>query len=92
LYHYLFKHNFALAYLQKKHPRVLYISYGETDDFAHDGRYDHYLHAAHSTDKFIADLWTFCQADPVYKNKTTFVITTDHGRGDLVKKEWTSHG
>ncbi len=88
----VFTHNFALAYLQKKHPQVLYISYGETDDFAHDGRYDHYLHAAHRTDKFIADLWTFCQADPVYKNKTTFVITTDHGRGDLVKREWTSHG
>ena len=29
---------------------------------------------------------------PEYKNKTTLILTTDHGRGDLVKKEWTSHG
>lgn len=88
----VFTHQFALEYIQKKHPKLLYISYGETDDFAHDGRYDHYLHAARRTDKFINDLWTYCQSDPVYKNKTTFVITTDHGRGDIVKKEWTSHG
>ena len=88
----VFTHHFALEYLKKKHPRVIYISYGETDDFAHDGRYDHYLHAAHRTDQFISKLWDYCQNDPVYKGKTSFVITTDHGRGDMVKKEWTSHG
>ena len=88
----VFTHQFALEYIQKKHPKLLYISYGETDDFAHDGRYDHYLHAARRTDKFINDLWAYCQSDPDYKNKTTFVITTDHGRGDIAKKEWTSHG
>jgi hypothetical protein len=88
----VFTHHYALEYLQRKHPKVIYISYGETDDFAHDGRYDHYLHSARRTDRFIKELWDFCQQDPVYKDKTTFIITTDHGRGDIVKKEWTSHG
>ncbi len=29
---------------------------------------------------------------PDYKDKTTFIITCDHGRGDRIKDEWTSHG
>ena len=29
---------------------------------------------------------------PQYKNKTALFITTDHGRGDKVKSEWTNHG
>jgi hypothetical protein len=32
------------------------------------------------------------QTMPQYKNKTALFITTDHGRGDIIKKEWTSHG
>jgi hypothetical protein len=34
----------------------------------------------------------FVQNDPQYKDKTALVFTTDHGRGDKVKAEWTSHG
>jgi len=88
----VFTHEFAKEYIRKKHPKVLFISYGETDDFAHDGRYDHYLNATKRTDGFIHDLWNLYQSDPVYKGNTTFFITTDHGRGDLLKEEWKSHG
>jgi ubiquinone biosynthesis protein Coq4 len=28
----------------------------------------------------------------LYKGKTTLLITTDHGRGDKIKAQWTSHG
>lgn len=88
----VFTHHFAKEYLKKNNPRVLYVAYGETDDFAHDSRYDEYLYAARRTDQFIKNLWDYCQSNPLYKNKTAFLITTDHGRGDLVKEEWTSHG
>jgi hypothetical protein len=88
----VFTHHFAKEYLKKYNPRVLYVAYGETDDFAHDSRYDEYLYAARRTDQFIKNLWDYCQSNPLYKNKTAFLITTDHGRGDLVKEEWTSHG
>jgi len=88
----VFTHYAALSYLQAKKPKVLYISYGETDEWAHAGRYRDYLNAAHQVDQWISDLWNFLQSDPAYKNKTALFITTDHGRGDVVKKEWTSHG
>lgn len=88
----VFTHYNAMDYLQTKKPRVLYIAYGETDEWAHSGQYKDYLHAATMVDKWIQDIWNYIQADPFYKNKTALFITTDHGRGDAVKKEWTSHG
>lgn len=87
-----FTHHFAKEYIQKNKPRLLYISYGETDDFAHDGVYDDYIKSAHQTDAFIADLWNFLQNHSFYKDKTTFIITTDHGRGTLPIENWKHHG
>ncbi len=88
----VFTHYGAMNYLQTKKPKVLYISYGETDEWAHSGRYKDYLNAANMVDKWIQDIWNYIQTDPFYKNKTAIFITTDHGRGDAIKKEWTSHG
>lgn len=85
-----FTHNFALEHLKKYHPRVLYVAYGETDDFAHGGDYQAYLEAAHRTDSFIRDLWEYAQSDPQYAGKTTILVTTDHGRGE--RDAWTGHG
>jgi len=88
----VFTHYAALEYLKTKKPKILYISYGETDEWAHHGYYRSYLDAAHLVDKWIKEIWTFVQSDPQYKNKTAILITTDHGRGDINKEEWTSHG
>lgn len=82
----------AKEYLKMYKPRVLYIGFDETDDYAHAGKYDYYLQSAYMVDQLIADLWGWIQIDPNYKNKTTLLITTDHGRGDLKKEQWTSHG
>jgi hypothetical protein len=85
-----FTHHFAFEYLKKHKPRLLYIAYGETDDFAHDKDYQQYLISANRTDRFIKELWEWLQSKPQYQNRTTLVITTDHGRGD--GDEWTDHG
>jgi hypothetical protein len=82
----------AREYLKVYHPKVLYIAMGETDAFAHDGLYDQYLGAVHAEDAMIADLWNRLQSMPQYKNKTTLIITCDHGRGDKIKGQWTDHG
>lgn len=87
-----FTHHYALEYLQKNKPRVVFIGYGETDDFAHDGRYDSYLKSAWQTDQFIKELWEWVQSHEPYKDKTTFIITTDHGRGTVPIESWRSHG
>jgi arylsulfatase A-like enzyme len=81
----------AMHYLVKNVPRVLYISYGETDEWAHNGFYRDYLNSANMVDKWIKDIWTYVQENPLYRNKTALFITTDHGRGGMIKDEWTSH-
>lgn len=87
-----FTHHYMMEYVKKHHPRMVYIAYGETDDFAHDGDYDAYLNSARQTDAFIEDLWQFIQQDATYKGKTTLVITTDHGRGTEPLDTWRGHG
>ena len=88
----VFTHHFAVEYVKKHEPKLLYIAYGETDDFAHDGEYDQYLKSANRTDQFIKELWEYIQITPAYKDKTTMIITTDHGRGTVPKESWKSHG
>ncbi|MEX0273724.1 MAG: sulfatase-like hydrolase/transferase [Flavobacteriaceae bacterium] len=87
-----FTHHYALEYMRKAHPDLVYIAYGETDDFAHEGDYEAYLKAAHNTDSMIQELWNFTQKDPYYKNQTVFLVTTDHGRGTYPLETWRSHG
>ena len=80
----------ALACIEYEKPRVLYVAFGETDDWAHAGRYDLYLDAARRTDQYIARLWKTMQKMPEYAGKTSLVLTTDHGRGDT-REDWKSH-
>lgn len=77
--------------LQKIHPRVLFVGFGETDNWAHAGRYDLVLHSAHAFDRYVGELWNQLQALPAYKDSTTFIITTDHGRGSG-PVDWREHG
>jgi hypothetical protein len=81
----------ARNYIEKSHPKVLFLGFGETDEYAHKNQYDGYLQKAHQFDQFVADLWYYVQTDPFYKNNTTFIITTDHGRGKYARS-WNSHG
>lgn len=87
----VFTHYAAMHYMETKKPKLLFIGYGETDEWAHSGHYKDYLDAAHKVDKWIKDLWNYIQSTPFYKDKTVLFITTDHGRGDEIKEEWTSH-
>jgi hypothetical protein len=80
----------AAAHIQSKKPRFMFVGFGETDEWAHSGRYDFYLSSANKADAYIARLWDLVQSIPQYKNKTTFVITCDHGRGS--GPNWKHHG
>ncbi len=71
----------AREYLRLKKPRLLYVSLGEPDDWAHEGRYDLYLDSTKTCDRLIAELWSLVQSLPEYAGKTTLVLTVDHGRG-----------
>ncbi len=81
----------ALEHLRSARPRVLYVMLGETDEWAHERRYDLYLDAAWRGDRFIRLLWETAQATPGMRGRTALVLATDHGRGDGAS-DWTDHG
>jgi hypothetical protein len=82
----------SLTYLKKYKPNAMFVSFGDTDELAHAGNYPEYLKAAKRFDEFIKSIYDFVNSDPEYKGKTTILITTDHGRGGVIKTQWTGHG
>lgn len=81
----------AMEYMEVAKPRILFISLGETDEYAHHWRYDEYLNSAHRADDFASKLWERAQSMEEYRGKTTLLILPDHGRGNGLR-EWTTHG
>ncbi|RPJ68981.1 MAG: AP protein [Acidobacteria bacterium] len=81
----------AFECLRSRRPRVLYVMLGETDEWAHEDRYDLYLDAAWRGDRFIRRLWEMAQSLPEYKGRTALVVAVDHGRG-ATAADWTDHG
>ena len=85
----IFTHEFALEAMKNHHPKLVFVGYGEADDFGHDADYDQYINAINRNDRMIEELWNYVQSDPFYKDQTTIIVTTDHGRGNGT--EWTDH-
>jgi Type I phosphodiesterase / nucleotide pyrophosphatase len=80
-----------LDYVRTGAPRVLFVGYGETDNWGHQGRYDLVLDSAHRMDGLVEQLWNTMQSMPQYRGTTTFIITCDHGRGSG-PVQWKEHG
>jgi hypothetical protein len=89
--HDFYTFQFAMDHLKRERPRVLYLALGETDDWAHDGRYDRVLETYARSDAYLRELWTWLQSDPEYRDRTHIAITTDHGRG-RTPDDWRTHG
>jgi hypothetical protein len=81
----------TVDYVKHKRPRLVFVGFGETDEWAHAGRYDLYLNAAHHVDEFVQRLWNTTQSMSDYRDKTTFILTADHGRGSG-PNGWKDHG
>lgn len=81
---------FAMAHLQSARPHVMYLALGETDDWAHDGRYDQVLEAYARSDRYLKELWEWLEAQSEYRGRTHVLLTTDHGRGHTTK-DWRDH-
>ncbi len=75
--------------LQKYHPRVSITNLGQVDHYGHDGIWNEYTNSIHCADSVVYEMWNFIQNDPIYRDKTTLIITNDHGRHS---DDWTSHG
>lgn len=82
----------GLKLLARHDLRAIYIAFGDTDEFAHAGDYAHYLMGVERGDEFLREVWAYIQSDPYYRDQTTLVVLTDHGRGDTPLEAWREHG
>jgi len=67
------------------------MSLGETDNWGKQLKSEKYLQSGHNTDAMLKGLWNFLQSDKQYRDKTSIIITIDHGRGNNAK-DWSDHG
>ena len=81
----------AMVHLESYKPRFLYVSFGETDEWAHEKRYGLLLESLHQADERLRELWNYLQHDEHYRGNTLLLITTDHGRGNG-PSDWHTHG
>jgi len=77
-----------IAYAPKL-PKLLFVVYDDSDERGHRNEYRQYLDALKQQDAFIAQIYRYFEAQPFYRGKTTYIITTDHGRG--YGKNWANH-
>ena len=89
--HDAFTFAFAMDYLKREQPVLLVIGFDEMDDWAHDGKYELVLDALHRADRDLEQLWTALQNDRNYRDRTTLIVTADHGRG-RTGDAWRRHG
>ena len=57
----VFTFRLARAYLEQARPRVLFLSFNDTDSWAHEGRYDRVLDAYAASDRWLEQLWRWLQ-------------------------------
>lgn len=75
------------------HVRLAIVNFKQPDAAGHAGDSIAYLQGIKDTDKYIHDFWKMLQNDPKYKNKTTVIVTNDHGRHTAGHQDgYISHG
>ena len=69
----------ALHLIEDRQPDLMYIGFGETDEFGHRNDYSAYLDALSWADRFVGKLRELLiRLDKL--DKTLIIITADHGR------------
>lgn len=79
--------------LDAHHPNLTLINFREPDYSAHQANWLNYLDGISDTDEYVQQLWDYIENDPIYKGKTTLIVTNDHGRHlNGIADGWWSHG
>ena len=78
--------------MDAEHPRLVIVNLPSVDVAGHDSDWTGYLRALREADSLVYLLWTKIQSDPVYKDRTTMFVSSDHGRHDDARGGFQHHG
>jgi hypothetical protein len=70
----------AIEHLVHHRPRFLWVSLGDTDEWAHRHDYRGYLEALRFADGFVGEIAAHLAEMGEYGARTAILVTTDHGR------------
>ena len=74
-------------------PHLMLINLLAADSYAHSKQWDMYLKSIQKCDDYAFQLWNLIQSNERLKDKTTLIVTNDHGRHlDGHKDGYISHG
>ncbi len=83
----------VISALNNSQPVLTVVNFKDPDYYAHQSDWTNYLKAIQKTDVFVGEIWKFIQCDPHYKDKTTLIVTNDHGRHlDGISNGYVTHG
>ncbi|ROS14700.1 phosphopentomutase/2,3-bisphosphoglycerate-independent phosphoglycerate mutase family metalloenzyme [Chryseobacterium nakagawai] len=78
--------------MKKYSPNIIVINLKDVDSYGHDNKYNEYIQAIKTTDASIKEIWDYIQSLPAYKDKTTLIVSNDHGRHLDSKGGFKNHG
>lgn len=79
--------------LDTKRPRLLVVNFKDPDYYGHLADSLSYIEAIRKTDQYVGKIWAYIQSNPHYKDKTTLIVTNDHGRHlNGIANGYVSHG
>ncbi len=70
----------ALNTLAVNQPKLMLIAFKDPDYYAHQNDSIGYINGIRKTDQYVGVIWDYIQSSPIYKDKTTLIVTNDHGR------------
>jgi hypothetical protein len=78
--------------MQRDHPSLVYVLFAQVDKEGHTADTVKYLSAIRRVDSLVYLLWQAIQGDSVYRDRTTMIVSSDHGRHDETHGGWQAHG
>lgn len=77
----------------EKPPHLMLVNFLAVDTYGHSNEWNKYLSSLQICDQYVYNIWNGIQANPKLRNKTTLLITNDHGRHlDGHKDGFVNHG
>lgn len=77
----------------EEQPVLSLVHFKGPDYYGHHHNWEKYISSIQESDNYVFQLWNFIQEDEHYKNKTTLLVTSDHGRHlDEIETGFFDHG
>ena len=81
-----------VSVMDNYNPELILVNFKGVDIMGHTGIWQNYLDAIKMADSLVYLLWQKISNDTFYMNRTTLLVTNDHGRHDDSHGGFASHG